>query len=91
MDKDNKKIKAEDIVKVKESFMAKFPEVAVGFSDLKKQGKVCIEARVSNEVEVDKIPTEFEGYTVNTRVVSVSRLKKLLDIARGVIGKDDQS
>ena len=87
MDKDNKKIKAEDIIKVKESFMAKFPEVAVGFSDLKKQGKVCIEARVADEAEVKKIPTEFEGYIVNTRVVSASRLKTLLDIARGIVGK----
>jgi hypothetical protein len=71
------KIKAEDVVKLQNSIKAKYPNIAVGVVELKEKNTIGLEVRVSSIDEMKKIPKEFEGYVVNTSVVSEKRLKQL--------------
>ena len=71
------KLKAEDIVKVRDRFLSKFPQAIIGFLENRDKGVVCIEARVISDLDAKDIPSEFEGFTVNKSVVSKKKYNML--------------
>ena len=79
-----KAVKAEDVLKTQSNFLNQFPDALVGFADIKSQGIIRLEVRVKTEDEKSEIPDEFEGYTVNTMVVTNDRYKQLKKYMTGI-------
>ena len=77
------KVKAEELIRIQDLLKEKFPNSAIGVVELKTQGIVRFEVRVNTEEEMKSVPVEFEGFPINTTIVTAKRLRQLKDIMNG--------